>query len=79
LLSYNVARFLREKGYVKEADYVETIAGWHEAADGRGLSELNRCRKNYAMLNMILDDWMPWYSTMYDFSTIDINRYSILH
>ena len=50
------------------------LSGWHEAADGGGLSELERCRKNYAMLNMILDDWMPWHRDNYDFSSIDINR-----
>ena len=54
--------------------YVEIVAGWHEAADGRGLSQLERCRKNYAMLNMILDEWMPWHKEVYDFATIDINR-----
>lgn len=42
LLSYHVAKFLRERGYDKEAKYVEIIAGWHEAADGRGISELQR-------------------------------------
>ena len=28
------------------------------------------------MLNMILDEWMPWHKELYDFSNIDINRYS---
>lgn len=42
LLSYHVSRFLMDKGYHKEAEYVKVIAGWHEAADGRGLSELQR-------------------------------------
>ena len=54
--------------------HVLNFSGWHEAADGRGLSELERCRKNYAMLNMILDDWMPWHRDNYDFASIDINR-----
>ena len=49
MLSYLVAKFLVEHGYTREADYVCTVAGWLEAADGRGLTELNRCRKNYAM------------------------------
>lgn len=75
MLSYLVAKFLREHGYEREAYYVETVAGWHEAADGRGLTELERSRKNYAMLNMILDEWMPWHKENYDFSTIDINKY----
>ena len=57
-----------------EAYYVETVAGWHEAADGRGFKEIKRCRKKYAMLNMVLDEWMPWHRETYDFTTIDINR-----
>ena len=60
--------------FFQHAFHVLNISGWHEAADGRGLSELERCRKNYAMLNMILDDWMPWHRDNYDFASIDINR-----
>ena len=74
MLSYLVSKFLNENGYEKEGAYINVVAGWHEAADGRGLSELERCKKNYAMLNMILDDWMPWHKTTPDLSTIDINR-----
>ena len=75
MLSFLVAKFHRENGYEMEGRYVEIVAGWHEAADGRGLSQLERCRKNYAMLNMILDEWMPWHTELYDFATVDINRY----
>lgn len=74
MLSYLVGDFLCKNGYVKEGQFVNTVAGWHEAADGRGLTELERCKKNYAMLNMLLDNWMPWYTENYDFSTIDVNR-----
>ncbi|CAB4032103.1 Hypothetical predicted protein [Paramuricea clavata] len=74
MLSYLVAKFLTEKGYTNEGEYIRVVAGWHEAADGRGLSVLERCRKNYAMLNMILDHWMPWRKTTPSFATIDINR-----
>ena len=74
MLSYLVAKFLVEHGYTREADYVCTVAGWLEAADGRGLTELNRCRKNYAMLNMVLEEWMPWHNVCYNLATIDINR-----
>ena len=73
MLSYLVAKFLRDHGYAMEAYYVETVAGWHEAADGRGLKAIERCH-NYAMLNMVLDEWMPWHRETYDFTTIDINR-----
>ena len=74
MLSYLVADFLSKNGYAKEGEYVATVAGWHEAADGRGLTELQRCRKNYKMLNMILNEFMPWYNVTPDFSTADINR-----
>ena len=40
MLSYLVATFLCENGYGKEGEYVRIVAGWHEAADGSGLSEL---------------------------------------
>lgn len=75
MLSFLVAKFLHENGYEREGKYVEIVAGWHEAADGRGLTQLERCKRNYAMLNMILDEWMPWHVEIYDFCTID--RYSI--
>jgi len=51
------------------------FAGWHEAADGRGLSELERCKRNYDMLNMILDEWIPWHKENPDLSTVDVNKY----
>ena len=46
-----------------------------ETLDGRGISQLERCKKNYAMLNLILDERMPWHREVYDFRSIDINRY----
>ena len=79
MLSYQVSTFMRGHGYVREAQFVDTVAGWHEAADGRGLTELQRCHKNYVMLNMVLDEWMPWHQVCYDFATIDINRYCNVH
>ena len=74
VLPYLVAKFLRDHGHAMEAYCLETVAGWHEAADGRGLKEIKRCRKNYAMLKMVLDEWMPWRRETYDFTNIDINR-----
>ena len=75
LLSHRVAAFLRQRGYLVEAEYVQVVADWHEAWDGRGITQLQRCRKNYAMLNYLLDEWMPWHRQSYDFLFIDINRY----
>lgn len=78
LLSYNVVRSLERHGKNEEAAFIQIIAQWHEASDGRGLSQLERCRYNYHMFNFILEEWMPWYRDCYDFSTIDINRYLYL-
>ena len=74
LLSYHVVQSLERHGHLEEANYVRIVAQWHESNDGRGLSQLQRCRFNYEMLNFILAEWMPWYKETYDFSTIDINR-----
>lgn len=77
LFSYHVCDSLRRHGYHTEADYVRIVAQWHEASDGRGLSQLQRCKYNYEMLNFILDEWMRWYTDKYDFTTIDINRFVV--
>jgi len=74
LFSVHVVASLRRQSYHTEANYVEVISNWHEASDGRGLSQLQRCRYNYNMLNYILDELMPWHNENYDFSTIDVNR-----
>ena len=78
LLSYSVVRSLERHEKNEEAAFIRIIAQWHEASDGRGLSQLERCRYNYLMLNFILEEWIPWYRDCYDFSTIDINRYLCL-
>lgn len=74
LLSHRVGKFLGDNGFATEAEYVTTIADWHEASDGRGLSQLQRSKKNYAMLNYVLDELMPWHRQTYDFALLDINR-----
>ena len=75
LLSYHVVESLQRNGHNSEADYVKVLVTWHESSDGCGLLQLSRCGYNYEMLSFILDEWMPWHQTMYDLSTIDINRY----
>ncbi|XP_078618099.1 uncharacterized protein LOC144885838 [Branchiostoma floridae x Branchiostoma japonicum] len=74
LLSHRVARFFRDKGYEAEAEFVQVVADWHEASDGRGLSQDQRRQANLAMRNYILDRWMPWHEDQPDLSKIDINR-----
>ena len=75
LLSPEIAEFMEKKGYMKEAAYIRAIANWRRSCDQRGLSELQRCRFNYQMLNYILDDFMPWHTQIYDFSLLEINRF----
>lgn len=74
LLLYHVVASMQRNGYDMEADYVSTIAGWHEAYDGMVMPQLRRSKANQKMLNYILDDFMPWYKDYYDFTYIDVNR-----
>lgn len=50
LLSYRVAAHMQRQGHIVAGEYVEVIAGWHEASDGRGLTEEQRSQKNKRML-----------------------------
>lgn len=65
LLSYHVVQSLERHGKPEEAKFIRVIAQWHESSDGRGISQLQRRRYNYGMLNFILDEWMPWYTECY--------------
>ena len=56
LISSHVVSSLCPHGHDQEARHVELLSQWHEATDGRGLRQLQRCRLNYQMLNYILDD-----------------------
>lgn len=74
LLSYHVAQFLQENNFLYEAEYVGTVAKWHEASDGRGLDQETRRRYNRDMMAWLRDDFMPWYSQCEDYSYMDVNR-----
>ena len=65
------------KHYKPEAEYIRAVQGWRKACDERGLSELQQSRYNYQFLNYILNDWMPWFESNYDFSLLEVNRYAI--
>ena len=69
-----MAKFLFDKGYVNEALFIQTVYQWHVASDGRGVSQLQRCKYNYAILNYLLDELMPWHNELYDFSTLEVNQ-----
>lgn len=54
LLSYHVATSMQKNDFNFEAKYVGIIAAWHEASDGRGMRQLDRCKANYEMFNYLL-------------------------
>ena len=35
-----------------------------------------RCKFNYKFLNIVLEELMPWYKETYDFSLLEVNRYT---
>ena len=74
LFSDGVAKFMEKNDYTYEAMFVRIVLNWRRASDERGLTELERCRYNYKMLNFLLEDLMPWHSENYDFSTLEVNR-----
>lgn len=78
LLSTAVANWCKENGFPEEGRVAEIIANWHKASDGRGLDEETRRKYNLAMLDYILEDWMPWYQENKDYSTctLDPNRFA---
>ena len=74
LMSTAVAEWCASNGYPEEGRVVKLIADWHKASDGRGLSEDSRSKANIAMLDFLLEDWMPWNKKNRDYSTLDPNR-----
>ena len=79
LFSEGVQKFMEKKKYTYEAKFVQVIRNWRRACDQRGLSSLQRCKFNYGLLQLILDELMPWHSKHYDFSLLEVNRYVVLY
>lgn len=77
LFSSTVVDFMKRHKYDYEANFVNVVRNWRHACDERGLTQLQRCRFNYEMLNMLLDELMPWHGSNYDFSLLEVNRYDI--
>ena len=72
LFSASMLHFMKKKGYSCEEKYIETVLNWHRE---RGLSELQRSRFNYQMLNYLLDELIPWLDYQkYDLSTLEVNK-----
>ena len=78
LLSSAVAKWCKENGFPEEGRVAEVIANWHKASDGRGLNEETRRKYNLAMLEFILEDWMPYFKDQEerDYSRLDPNRFA---
>jgi hypothetical protein len=72
--SVGVLRFMENHHHEDEAKIVRIILNWHKAVDGRGINEQTRMLYNLAILQWLLDDWMPWYWYIPDYSTMDVNR-----
>ena len=66
---------MEKNKYKFEARYVRAIRHWRLACDQRGLTQLQRCRYNYELLSLILDELIPWHRDSYDFSTLEVTRY----
>ena len=64
---------MESKGYTEEANFIKVVADWRAACDERGLSELERSKFNYSLLNYLLGDLMPWHKE-YDYSYLEVNR-----
>ena len=77
LFSANLASFMDSKGYTFEAKFIRIILNWRRDCDERGLPELQRSHYSYEILNFLLDDLMPWHHEIYDFSTLEVNRYGL--
>ena len=74
LINPGVIAFLERKGDVSGAHVLKLFHNWHKAVDGRGLSEDQRSEFCNDLKEWILADWMPWFRTIPDYSTIDVNR-----
>lgn len=75
--SLALADHMGKKGYNFEEKLIRTVANWRRAGDERGLTELQRCKFNYQLLNLLLDDLMPWHCKpgLYDFSLLEVTRW----
>ena len=76
LFSPSLALFMEKNKYDFEANYIKILWNWRRSCDERGLTELQRCRYNYELLNYVLDELIPWHNR-YDFSTLEVNRYVV--
>ena len=58
MLKDPLADYMQRKGYKFEEKLIRTVANWRCACDEHGLTELQQCKFNYQLLNLLLDDLM---------------------
>lgn len=59
MLSVGMLNFMLANGHVAKAQFVKLVRNWHKASDGKRLSEETRTEYSRAMLNWMLENWMP--------------------
>ncbi|XP_065911420.1 uncharacterized protein [Dysidea avara] len=61
LFSGSLVKWMENKGYKKEAEYLSVVHNWRRACDERGLTSAQRSKYNADFLSYLLDDLMPWH------------------
>ena len=76
LFSGSLVKWMENKGYKKEAEYLSVVHNWRRACDERGLTSAQRSKYNADFLSYLLDDLMPWHqqAELRDFSLLEVNR-----
>ena len=71
-----IVSFMKQKAYEAEAHYVSVVRNWRRAVDERGLSGTQRQQDKAKMLQLILDDLMPWHreDELINFSSLEVNK-----
>lgn len=75
LFNPHLVEYLERKGYTYEACYFKAIMNWRKANDERGLSQYERLQYRQELLQLVLNELIPWHSSEYDYSTMEVNRY----
>ena len=53
-----------------------TSVPYWDGGSQRGMTQLQRCKGNYQMLCLILEELMPWAEQCnFDYSCLEVNRY----
>ena len=75
MFSTSLLEFMEARGHEYEAKYIGAVLGWRKSCDSRGMSQLQRCKGNYQMLCLILEELMPWAEQCnFDYSHLEVNR-----